>query len=136
MVKNRRFKTASHLRVLGLDEAETAALDEVCTVVDVPEGATLCREGRLGRQLVWILDGTATVERAGDVIAVVGPGDVVGEGTMLGAHDLCSADVVADTPMTLAVVSRPEWLVLGERCPSLLRRLFALALEREPRLAA
>ena len=35
------------------------------------------------------------------------------------------------TPMTVAVVSRPEWHALAEPCPSLLRRLFHLALERE-----
>lgn len=135
-MKTRRMKATSRLDVLGLDATEAVALDEVCTIVDVPAGAPLCREGRLGRQLVWILDGRAAVERSGQAIADVGPGDVVGEGTMLGAHDLCSADVLATTPMTVAVVSRPEWHALAERCPSLLRRLFTLALEREPRLAA
>jgi CRP/FNR family transcriptional regulator, cyclic AMP receptor protein len=130
------MNTTSRLRVLGLDETETAALDEIATVVDVPVGTALCRQDHLGRQLAWILDGMARVERSGEVIALVGAGDVVGEGTMLGAHELCSADVVATTPMTVAVVSRPEWGALGERCPSLVRRLFAVALEREPRLVA
>src|SRR6188472_3701204 len=67
-MKSRRMNKVSKLAVLGLDDAETAALDDVCTIVDVPTGAALCREGRLGRQLVWILDGTATVERAGEAI--------------------------------------------------------------------
>ena len=121
---------------LGLSAAETRALEGVTTVVEVDAGTVLYREGTSGKQLTWIVEGTAHVVRAGEVVATVGAGDVVGEGTMLGAHDTCSADVVARTPMTIAVLSKREWQLAADRAPTLVSRLFELALAREPVLAA
>jgi len=126
----------AHLATLGLTDTETAALTGAATVVDVPAGTVLYREGAVGRQLAWILDGSADVIRSGNVIATVGSRDVLGEGTMLGAHETCSADVVAETPMTLAVLSRRDWQLAAHRAPSLVTSLFQLALQREPALAA
>ncbi len=126
----------SRLDGLGLTTDEMAALHDSSTVIDVPAGAVLCHQGRQGRQLAWIIDGMATVIRDGQPIALVGQGDVVGEGTMVGAHDRCSADVVASTPMTLVVLSRQEWQTASRRAPSLVSRLFDVALGREPALAA
>lgn len=126
----------SRLGGLGLSAQEVAALQDACTVIDVPVGSFLCHQDRPGRQLVWIVEGIATVSRGDETIALVGTGDVVGEGTMVGAHDLCSADVVARTPMTLVVLSRQEWRTAATRAPSLVGRLFHVALDREPALAA
>lgn len=126
----------AHLATLGLTDAETAALTGVATVVDVPAGTVLYREGATGQQLAWILDGSADVIRSGNVIATVGAPDVLGEGTMLGAHETCSANVVADTPMTLAVLSRRDWQVAAHRAPSLVTSLFQVAVQRESATAA
>jgi CRP-like cAMP-binding protein len=124
------------LASLGLSAAETAALDGVTTVVEIPAGTALYREGSSGKQLAWIIDGTASVTRSGVVVARVGAGDVVGEGTMLHTHERCSADVIAETPMTIAVLSQRDWQIAAYRAPTLAERLFELALDREPARAA
>jgi CRP-like cAMP-binding protein len=132
----RRHRDDNRLDALGLSRDESCAVDAACTIVDVPPGSLLCRQDRLGRQLVWILDGVAGVERDGHVLSLVERGDVVGEGTIVGAHARCTADVVALTPLTVAVLSRQEWLAAADRAPSLVDRLFHVVLEREPHLAA
>src|SRR5580658_11028987 len=45
----------------------------------VQTGEVILREGRLGRELFVILEGTATVTRAGRVVNVLGAGDYFGE---------------------------------------------------------
>jgi CRP-like cAMP-binding protein len=132
----RRHRDENRLDGLGLSRAETTAVDAACTIIDVPPGSLLCRQDRFGRQLVWILDGVAGVERDGHVLSLVERGDVVGEGTIVGAHTRCNADVVALTPLTVAVLSRQEWLVASDRAPTLVDRLFHVVLERESQLAA
>jgi CRP/FNR family cyclic AMP-dependent transcriptional regulator len=131
-----RARNDARLTGLGLTAAETSALAGVTTVVEVAVGTVLYRQGTSGHQLAWIVDGEADVLRFGDIIARVGAGDVLGEGTMLGAHDTCSADVVAATDMTVAVLSQRDWQVAAYRAPSLVSRLFEVALDREPALAA
>jgi CRP/FNR family cyclic AMP-dependent transcriptional regulator len=130
-----KFKDG-RLSGLGLTDEETAALDRMSTLVDVPAGTVLCRQGAHGLQLTWIVTGEAEVIRSGEVIAHVGSGDVVGEGTMVGAHSTCSADVVALTPMTIAVLSRHDWQRASYAAPSLVNRLLGIAMTREPALAA
>ena len=85
---------------------------------------------------MWILDGVAGVERDGRVLRLIEGGDVVGEGTMVGVYDRCTADVVALSPLTIAVLSRQEWLMARDRAPSLVDRLFRVVLERQQPLAA
>jgi CRP-like cAMP-binding protein len=130
-----KFKD-ERLTGLGLTDEETAALDHSSTLVDVPAGTRLCRQGAVGRQLAFIVGGEAEVSRSGEVIAHLTNGDVVGEGTLVGVHDTCSADVVAQSPMTLAVLSRSDWQLAASEAPSLFKRLLGIALEREPALAA
>lgn len=128
--RSRNTTTSSPLSGLGLTDQESAALDAVGTIVDVPAGVVLCRQHALGRQLVWIIRGVAAVERDGQAVALIEDGDVFGEGTMVGTQERCSADVVALTPMTVAVLSRQEWLIARDRAPSLVDRLFVVALRR------
>jgi CRP-like cAMP-binding protein len=130
-----KFKDG-RLTGLGLRDDETAALDRASTVVDVPAGTLICRQGAIGLQLAWIVDGDAEVVRSGEVIARLTSGDVVGEGTILGAHDTCSADVIAQSPMTVAVLSRRDWQLAAAEAPSLVNHLLGIALSREPALAA
>ena len=136
MFRRQRNDTSTRLGGLGLTSSECAAVDAVCTIIDVPPGSVLCRQDHFGRQLVWILDGVAGVERDGQVLRLIEGGDVVGEGTMVGVHDRCTADVVALSSLTIAVLSRGDWLVARDRAPSLVDRLFQVVLERQQPLAA
>ncbi len=133
-----RNRSQGHPALVGLDldAADVAALDGVSTVVDVPEGTVLLRQGTTGGQLIWILSGSADVIRSGTSVATVGPSSVVGEMTMVGDRTKCSADVVAKTPMRLAVLSQAEWRVASSRSPQLAAKLAQIAFDRELALIA
>ena len=116
---------------LGLSNLEAAALDRTCTVIDIPARTVLCSQGTPGFQLIWVFAGTADVFRNSALIARAGVNDVIGEGTMLGVNDVCSADVIAATPMRIAVMSRSDWHDAAYRAPTLVRRLAEIANSRD-----
>ena len=85
--------------------AEIAARSERLTV---DAGEVILREGRLGRELFVIAEGTATVTRAGVVVNVLGPGDYFGE---LGAIEAepRNATVSATTELDVLVIGPREF---------------------------
>lgn len=134
----RRFNptTRTDLAALNLSRAEAAALTARYSVVDVAPGYHLCRQGRTGAELLFILDGTASVSRSGQTLATVGKGDVVGELSMLGVQVFQNADVVATTPVRAAVLNTREWRTVISDAPSLLERVRTIAAQRVQLMAA
>jgi len=68
----------------------------------IPAGHRLTREGVVGREAFVVLDGEADVFVDGELIATVGPGDVVGEVAIDAGPR--SATVRARTAMRVLVV--------------------------------
>jgi CRP-like cAMP-binding protein len=69
-----------------------------------------------------ILDGTAVVSQAGDLVATLKPGDVFGE--MARLEDLRrNADVVATAPMRLGVLMAWDFREVALRFPEFQRRV-------------
>ena len=63
-------------------------------LVEFPEGKAIIQEGGYSNDFYAIEDGTAKVERAGEKIADLGPGDVFGEQGLLEKQER-SASVIA-----------------------------------------
>jgi protein phosphatase len=84
--------------------AEIARLAERLWVQD---GEVILREGRLGRELYIILEGTVVVTRAGRTVNHWGPGDYFGE---LGAIDAAprSATVTATSDLDVLIIGPRE----------------------------
>lgn len=125
-----------------LPEDELATVAGVATEVEVAEGQALAAEGRVGHLLYAVESGTADVVIAGETVATVGPGDVVGEAAVLSAPPdpfappeiaeggLRTASVIATSPMRLiSLFTRDVW-ALDERAPGAIERLQALLDER------
>ena len=74
--------------------------------LDVQQGEVILREGRLGRELYIILDGTVVVTREGKTVNEWGPGDYFGE---LAAID------EAPRSATVTATSDLEVLIVGPR---------------------
>jgi CRP/FNR family cyclic AMP-dependent transcriptional regulator len=87
----------------GCSDRELIAVDRVVDEVSVTEGDILVREGRIGHESFFIVDGEAAVTLRGEFLAQLGPGDFFGEMAVLD-HDVRSATVTALTPMRLLVV--------------------------------
>ncbi len=80
-------------------------LDEVAPLLDeldVPAGRELMREGDRSREFLFIVEGSVRVMRDDATVAILGPGDVVGEtGVLTGARR--NATAYALTPLHVLV---------------------------------
>ncbi len=85
-------------------------------------GAMLVDQGDAGREAFVIIDGTATVKRNGRKVATLGPGDSIGELSLLD-HGPRTATVTADTDMTVLVLSAREFSGVIEEVPGLAHKL-------------
>jgi CRP/FNR family transcriptional regulator, cyclic AMP receptor protein len=86
------------------------ALRKVATFAELeshPEGAAVVKEGGYANDFYAIEDGTAKVERAGQELAELGPGDVFGEQALLEGEQR-SASVVATSPLRLIRIAHWE----------------------------
>lgn len=85
------------------------ALRKVATFAELeshPEGAAVIKEGGYANDFYAIEDGTAKVERDGQQLAELGPGDVFGEQALLEGEQR-SASVIATSP--LRVIKIAHW---------------------------
>ncbi len=83
-----------------LSEAELARVAALGEPVDAEIGAMLMNQGDVGRECFLVLDGEAGVFAAGQHVASIGPGTVVGEMGLVG-HRPRNATVTAQTAMRL-----------------------------------
>ena len=97
--------------------------------VDLPSGAKIVEQGRLAYELFVVESGTADVLIDDQVIAQIGPGDVVGEIGVLKTHTR-TATVVATSPITAIVIFGPELTALTESLPGVRAELERLIVER------
>lgn len=92
-------------RVLPLDDLtdkELSALGSCTDRVTRPAGTELARQGEVGREAFVVVDGQIEIRRDGKPIAMLGPGEVVGELAVLGGWHR-TADIVAETDVELVV---------------------------------
>jgi CRP/FNR family transcriptional regulator, cyclic AMP receptor protein len=91
-----------------LDRLHRSDLDTLAATADrvvVPAGRVLAHRGQFGREAFLVVRGELRVERDGELVATVGPGELVGELALLGDWHR-TADVVTTTEAELAVFSR------------------------------
>ena len=86
-----------------LSKSDMKRVNKLMAETTVKAGRNLVTEGTVGREVFVIRDGKATVRKGSRVIATVGPGDVVGEGSLISGEPR-SATVTADTDMTVEVL--------------------------------
>jgi CRP/FNR family cyclic AMP-dependent transcriptional regulator len=87
-----------------LDDDALSNIAALAAEVSVPEGKELVREGDYSYDVLAIEEGTASVERHGEHVADLGPGDVVGEMGVL-ERSQRNATVRATSPMLLVTLT-------------------------------
>jgi CRP/FNR family transcriptional regulator, cyclic AMP receptor protein len=97
-----------------------ALVDEI----DVPEGKVLTRQGEPGWECFVIVAGQAKAAVRGSGTAPLGPGDVVGEMSLLDQGPR-SATVTANSDMHLLVLSSRSFSALINQVPLVARRIMA-----------
>lgn len=116
------------------DHDELVELDRLGTLVSLRKDTKLTIEGTPGREAMVVVEGSATVVRDGEPIATIGPGDIVGELSLLSGRPR-TATVYADSDVTVYALSSPEFAALLAASPRLERRITRTAVDRLARTA-
>jgi CRP-like cAMP-binding protein len=101
-----------HLDLIG------KRLDEV----DMAAGTVLAREGELGEEFVFLLEGRVRVEKGGKPINTLSSGDFFGEISLLDRGPR-TATIVADSDVALLVLHVRYFDELLEKIPDLSRQM-------------
>ena len=124
---------AARLKTIGvfadLDDAAREAVSKLAAEVSVPEGKELVREGDFSYDLIAIEEGTAKVHHGDEIVAEIGPGDVVGEMGVLERAQR-NASVTATSPMKLITLSGWDVKRLRKTAPDAVEALEAVVRER------
>ncbi len=129
----------------GLTKRQLGAVAKLVDHMSFEPGSVLVQELDVGRRLIILREGTAGVIRQGDTaaegsakaiahgtsrrVATVGPGDVVGELSLIDGKPT-SASVVADTKLDALVLYRTRFNKLLGSMPELYPRLLVGMAER------
>jgi CRP/FNR family cyclic AMP-dependent transcriptional regulator len=113
-----------------VDDEELRHIANLMAEVSVPDGKELVREGDYAYDVLVIEEGTASVEKSGDTVAELGPGDVVGEMGVLERAQR-NATVVATSPMRLFTLSGWDIRRLRKSAPDAVDHLRSVVAERK-----
>lgn len=103
----------------------TKELGRIASLVDeaeVPKGATLTKEGAMGKEFFAVADGKATAKLRGKKLASYGPGDFFGEMSLIDQSPR-SATITADTDMSLYVLDARSFERLIDGHPAVARKI-------------
>ncbi len=90
--------------------------------VTLSAGAVWARHGRIPREVLFIVDGSAQVERGGEVIGCLGAGDFFGDLELVDGERRIER-LIAETPIALLVVEARSLSYLLSTIPELRTRL-------------
>ena len=99
-----------------LDKKQLGFIASQTTELTVKAGSVLAEEGVRGREAMVILSGTAEARRANGKVAELGPGDAVGEMSLINETPR-NATVVASSDCTLLVMNFREFSSILEANP-------------------
>lgn len=97
--------------------------------IDVKDGTELTHEGKSGGEFFVIVDGKVRLERSGKQIAVLGPGDFLGEIALIDGGPR-TATATTDGPARLLVVAHREFHTLMADYPDIRLEILQALAER------
>lgn len=108
----------------GGAEPSLAALAARTSEVTFEPGQTIVQQGQVGNGLFVLVAGTARVTTGDTELAHLGPGDVIGELSVIDQEPRV-ATVMADAPVTCLALASWDLLALVDSDPQLARNLLA-----------
>lgn len=112
-----------------LSKKELRNIASLMTPIRVKAGRKLTKEGEPGREFMIIVEGNATVDRGGKVLARLGPGDFFGELAVVAGVPR-TATVTADTDMVIEMLNRREFSSLLDESPRIAKKVLVGAVRR------
>jgi CRP/FNR family transcriptional regulator, cyclic AMP receptor protein len=110
-------------------KAELERLGQLADAVDVPDGNVLMREGDLGSQMFIVASGRVRIDRDGENVTELGPGDWFGEMALL-SEGRRSATATATEPSRLLVLAHREFHALMDENPAVRSAVFDCVADR------
>jgi CRP-like cAMP-binding protein len=99
-------------------KSELAEIASIADEIDLPAGKVLIKEGDSGREFIVLIEGTADVERGGEKVATIGPGDFVGEIALI-AKTPRNATITTTSPVRALVITDRAFRRLLEHSPEI-----------------
>ena len=119
----------AHLRNVslfsGCTDRDLAKIAKAADEVTVPAGYALADQGQTGREAFVIMEGSATVRRNGKKVAVLGPGAVVGELSLLD-HGPRTATVTTDTEASVLVLDQRHFTSVIDEVPAITHKIMSV----------
>jgi cAMP-dependent protein kinase regulator len=112
-----------------LNDEERDHVAALAAEVSVPQSKELVREGDYSYDVLAIEEGTASVDRHGEHVADLGPGDVFGEMGVL-KREQRNATVVATSPMLLVTLTSWDIRRLRKSAPNAVDHLREVVAQR------
>ena len=100
----------------GFDRRRLERLGMLADEVDVPAGKVLMRQGETGMDMMVIVDGSVSVERDGNRLNTLGPGDFFGEIALVDGGPR-TATVTAEGPTRLLVITHRDFHSMMDEFP-------------------
>lgn len=110
--------------VPGVERSSIKRLLELAELERFPAGAALTEEGRPVEKLLYLADGVVQIERDGQIVAVCGPGDYIGELSFLSGNPATATSTVVK-PARMLVFDQKRLSDSVERDAQLRRTLEA-----------
>lgn len=113
----------------GFSHEELQRVAELGEEVDFDAGAVVVDQGDPGLDCYVVAEGIASVYVAGDYVAAIRPGSMIGEMALVD-HRPRNATVVADTPMRLLRLRSQAFRTLLDEMPKASERVMAILTAR------
>lgn len=113
----------------GLNKHDLEQVSRLCDEVDLAEGKVVARQGTHAEEFFVILEGTVRIDRDGQHLRDLGPGDFFGELAML-ARILRTATATCATPCRLLVLGHREFNGLLANYPTIQTAVLRTLAER------
>jgi len=102
----------------GCSKGELRKIASIADELDLPQGATLTREGDRGREFLVLIAGSADVTQGGKLLRKLADGDFLGEIALV-LDTPRSATVTATSPVRLLVIERRAFKQLLREVPAI-----------------
>ena len=117
----------------GLDKRRLERLGMLADEVDVESGKPLMQQGEIGSDMMVIVSGQVSVERDGQRLNTLGPGDFFGEIALFDGGPR-TATVTTEEPTRLLVVTHRDFHALMDEFPEVAAQVLAALAHRIRRL--
>ncbi len=130
MEKDRKLELLRSVPLFSAcSRASLARIARLVDEIDLPAGHLLTQQGRIGNEFFIVVDGTVQVDQDGRRVNTLGPGDFLGEISLID-HRPRTATATCETPCRVLVLAHREFHTLLADSPAIASAVLKSLAER------